>query len=140
MRLLLSHNLDVNATDGDGLSPLMQAAGFGDHKLADMLIARGANLNWKDGDGISALIAFDGVFHDLSMQRKLIARGADPQVQDKQGRTLLIAAAASDTTTPEVMRELLELGYDPLTATKNRHVAAQDLALNFHRQRALLHP
>ena len=134
MRLLLSRELDVNATDEDGLSPLMLAAGFADHKLADMLIARGANLNWKDGDGISALNAFDAVFYDFSMQRKLIARGADPQAEDKQGRTLLIAAAASDTTTPEVMRELLNLGYDPLKATKNLHGRTEN-AVDWARKR-----
>jgi ankyrin repeat protein len=53
-RLLLDAGADVNAQQGDGFTPLMEAAQVGDIELARMYLAAGADPSIKREDGTSS--------------------------------------------------------------------------------------
>lgn len=49
--LLIKHGANVNATGLDDVTPLMDAASFGNQKLVKMLIDKGADPNFKNKKG-----------------------------------------------------------------------------------------
>jgi ankyrin repeat protein len=53
--LLSSPGADVNATNANGSTPLLEAARYGHDDICRVLIAAGANLKAKDKDGKTAL-------------------------------------------------------------------------------------
>jgi len=64
--LLSGHNIDVNATDESGSTPLLEAARYGHDEICRILIAAGANLKVKDRDGKTALqLAIQGNHDDV---------------------------------------------------------------------------
>lgn len=69
VKLLTSKGYDINASDGDGYTPLMLAAREGNAKICDFLITRGANCDAKNSKGESA----------LSLARKLQGLGSDAE-------------------------------------------------------------
>ena len=78
-RLLLNAGADVDDTGADGNGALALAAMSGHPRLAEFLLARGANPN-ADGAGYSALHA--AVLRaDRSLVRMLLAWGADPNAR-----------------------------------------------------------
>jgi ankyrin repeat protein len=125
LRLLADRGLDVNervALDKDfQLTPLMIAAFQGNTKVMEMLLARGADSSFHNSLGFSAL-NIGASFHDFTPFRMLIAKGGDPKERHIGGEDLLMAAAASDTTTPEVIREIAKLGLDPKARAANLHI------------------
>jgi ankyrin repeat protein len=54
--LLSGKDVDVNITDTEGNTPLIEAARFGHDDIARTLIAHGADLQAKNKDGDSALM------------------------------------------------------------------------------------
>ena len=134
LRLVLDRGGDPNSMDEDNWTPLMEAGLFGDRAMSDFLLARRADVNRKDTDGASALIPY-GPILNLALHRTLLAKGADAFVKDNFGRTLLITAAASDTTTPEGIRVLLATGHDPTLKTPNLHTKEGESALDWARKR-----
>src|SRR5262249_35794541 len=53
---------------------------------------------------------------------KLIAGGADPKLRDSIGVDLMLMAAASDMSRPEMIKELVSLGADPKSRAINLHI------------------
>ncbi|HNY12347.1 MAG TPA: ankyrin repeat domain-containing protein, partial [Candidatus Wallbacteria bacterium] len=55
-KLQLEKGIDVNARDGEGMTPLMHAAIYGNREIVKMLLDKGADASVKDGEGFSALM------------------------------------------------------------------------------------
>ena len=130
-RRLLNAGADVDDTGADGNSALALAAMSGHPRLAEFLLARGANPN-ADGAGYSALHA--AVLRaDASLVRMLLARGADPNarltrstpvprwtyefvftLREKGATPFLLATKYLE---PELARMIAAAGADPLVRT-----------------------
>ena len=130
-RLLLNAGADVDDTGADGNGALALAAMSGHPRLAEFLLARGANPN-ADGAGYSALHA--AVLRaDRSLVRMLLAWGADPNarltrstpvprwtyefvftLREKGATPFLLATKYLE---PELARMIAAAGADPLART-----------------------
>ncbi|MYN63410.1 MAG: hypothetical protein F4X11_00015 [Acidobacteria bacterium] len=130
-RRLLNAGADVDETGADGNSALVLASMSGHPRLAEFLLARGANPN-AGGAGYTALHA--AVLRaDHSLARMLLARGADPNarltrstpvprwtyefvftLREKGATPFLLAAKYLE---PELARMIAAAGADPLART-----------------------
>ncbi|HUX73097.1 MAG TPA: quinoprotein dehydrogenase-associated putative ABC transporter substrate-binding protein [Steroidobacteraceae bacterium] len=92
---LLKVGAHVEARDGDGYTPLINAARFGFLDIARSLIAHKADVNQRDADGWTALLyaAYAG---DPRMIKLLLASGAQIDVKGGDGLTPLAVAAQYD--------------------------------------------
>ncbi|KAG8384936.1 hypothetical protein BUALT_Bualt04G0170000 [Buddleja alternifolia] len=95
IKLLASKGYDVNASDGDGYTPLMLAAREGNGKMCDLLISFGAHCNVKNAKGESALALarkFGGLGNEAenvilnALARKLVFGGAQVQKHTRGGK------------------------------------------------------
>ncbi len=130
-RHLLNAGADVDETGADGNSALVLAAMSGHPRLAEFLLARGANPN-ANGAGYTALHAAI-LRPDSSLVRMLLARGADPNarltrstpvprwtyefvftLREKGATPFLLATKYLE---PELARILGAAGADPLART-----------------------
>jgi len=92
VRVLLSHGAHVNAVDQLGESVLLKAAGKGNVKMCDLLIASGANMIKEEADRLLLQAALDG---NEVMSLFLIKNGADVNARERgsdQRKTALVAA------------------------------------------------
>jgi ankyrin repeat protein len=78
---VLQRGGEVNSTDEDGWTPLMEAGLYDDVAMADLLLAHHADVKTRDIDGQTALVPSVPI-SDLTLHRKLLARGADPENRD----------------------------------------------------------
>lgn len=96
---LLDAGANPNATDPNGTTPLMMAAGYGYADIVRILLARGANPRLASTDGITALdLARSGVpdidrFTVFNCQDDTVKAllAADPKLQDHTGNLPAIA-------------------------------------------------
>ena len=76
--LLLQYNMDANAVDGIGDTPLTLAAGKGHTRVAELLILHGADPNKANDEGDTALLKATRYGH-IKIAKLLLDKGADPQ-------------------------------------------------------------
>lgn len=126
--LLLDHGADPNDRGGDEKTPLMWAAMYKDKDVAALLVDHKADVSLTDPFGSTAL---NIVISSLSssapimgsnqdafeIARMLLAAGADPNTQDKQGQTPLNRL----TNQPDFGVK------EKLTALLREHGATEDL-------------
>jgi ankyrin repeat protein len=137
--VLINHGANVNARSISGFTPLLFAARQGDAHIVTMLLDAGADIdaamctsgpsarvrfeelagkdfnNAECSSGLNALmIASLGGFIDVA--KVLLSRGADPNIVDNTGKTVLHHAAASRI---EIVSALLEHGADPNLRVSN---------------------
>ena len=151
VKLLLDRRADPSATaPGRGVrtSALLEASLVGDAETMRLLIAAGADVKAMgfvelafalaadcaacadlvapalDAKAVStaALVLTPPVFDGAAIPA-LIARGADVNVVDGDGRTLLTRLAASDTATPSLFQALIAKGADVKPAGKRGETA-----------------
>jgi ankyrin repeat protein len=108
---LLDSGVDPDASDQDGVTPLMLSAFNGHSVIVLELLARGVMVDGKDRLGRTALLyAATGPFPETV--KILLDKGADPNIVDAgEHFTPLMHAAAEGNM--EVVRILLQSGADP---------------------------
>ena len=82
--LLETKDVDVNAKDKNGVTPLHEAADRGLADIAELLIAGGANVNAEDYDGNTPLHLAIGGGH-AEIARLLVIQGANVNAKDNYG-------------------------------------------------------
>ncbi|KAJ0973063.1 hypothetical protein J5N97_021022 [Dioscorea zingiberensis] len=95
VRLLMNLGLDVNATNGDGYTPLMLAAREGHGTICELLLACGAEYDIKTQEGETALSlarankvfgnTAEGVIMDV-MAKDLVLQGSRVKKHTKRGK------------------------------------------------------
>lgn len=113
---LLRAGADANA-EHDGVTPLHQAAMFGQRRIVELLAAAGADLETRDHYTGETPIMTAAACHRTETVRALIGLGAKVNARSNAGGTALSAAARSDSVA--ITRFLLKHGADP-------HVDDQD--------------
>ena len=102
LELLLINNADVNATDGNGRTPLHSATIQGYTAFALQLLARGADVNARTSKGETPLhfaaIGHNPYANTMGIAELLLDKGADVNAKTKDGQTPLSdAVSAGDT-------------------------------------------
>jgi ankyrin repeat protein len=90
--LLLQHGADVNARDGDGATPLHNAAVSGRRELAALLLDKGADREARDSESGATPLYQAAAWGRTTLVELLLARGADVNARNKAGVTPLVAA------------------------------------------------
>jgi ankyrin repeat protein len=103
VRVLIEHGADLNQLSTGAIAqvpPLGTAAFVRSVPLARVLLDAGADVNGQGAEGFTALhaAAHNG---DVELTRELLARGADPALEDSRGRT------PADLAANDELRELL---------------------------------
>ncbi|HOY68404.1 MAG TPA: ankyrin repeat domain-containing protein [Candidatus Ozemobacteraceae bacterium] len=115
--LLASGSDLVNSVDGNGLTPLHQAARLGNAAAADVLIRRGALVGARDAKGntpLHLIAEATDTAEAVATGKRLISAGASVNAANHVGATPLHAVAVSDTSYEAVALFLLRAGADPL--------------------------
>lgn len=96
VRALLAHDVDLDATDGAGYTPLYRAVGEGNLAMVELLLEAGADVNLSHDlvhrvppsrvQGVRVLMraARDG---HVEIVERLLRAGADPNARDAHGRS-----------------------------------------------------
>lgn len=109
---LLQSGIDVNTVNEEGVSPLMLASYHGFKPLAEMLLQHGAKVDARNSRRETAL-RLAGSSHPDTV-KLLLEHGADPNVRDFYGKTLLVSVCeAGADHDAETLRLLLDHGADP---------------------------
>jgi ankyrin repeat protein len=119
-KLLIDRGANVNAS-GLGMTPLFGAVNGNRAVLVHLLLEHGADATAKDQSG-AGVLAYATSHADAAIFRELINRGADPKLRNSVGVDVMFMAAASDMSSPEMIKELVRLGADPKGRAVNLHV------------------
>lgn len=118
-----AEGIDVDASEGDGMTPLHQAAAMGRTDVVAWLLSQGANVNarrhdvFEDGEVggdhgatvlMTAVEAFFAKDAALEVIRMLLDAGADVHARDHQERTVLHRGLEY----PERIARMIEAGAD----------------------------
>jgi len=123
---LIDLGLPLDASDEQGCTALLRAAGGGHLELVRQLLERGANLHHVSHSGVTPLSAAVSMGH-TSVIACLLQAGAEIEHRLPGGFTVLMLAAARGL--PEACRDLLAAGANPRVHGKQGltalHCAAQ---------------
>jgi ankyrin repeat protein len=109
VRALLQQQVDVNAPEVDGTTPLHWAAHQGDLEAAQLLIRVGANVKAANRYGVTPL-TLACIKANAAMAESLLKAGADPNTSLPEGETVLMTAARTGNV--DLLRVLLAHGAD----------------------------
>ena len=110
VRALLKQAVDVNGSQGDGMTALHWAATHGDAELAAMLVYAGANVRATTRLGAYTALHLASQAGSASVIKTLVAAGANVNAPTSTGATPLMLAATSGTA--DAVTVLLELSAD----------------------------
>jgi len=102
VRLLIDKGARVDVIDNDGKTPLHAANQYGDHRaeVTRELLRAGAKVNVRDAWGRTAL-HHAAYYRDADAVALLLEHGADPSIQDNDGKT-----PADSVRDPEIKKLL----------------------------------
>ena len=131
---LIECGANVNVADGNGTTPLQQAAYNGSIETVQALLAKGASASLGDHNG-RAPLHIACTMRRADVVELLLEAGADPNaaIDDIQEGTPLIAAARQGYLKPVSL--LLEAGADPLAKSKRGATAAKVAAYTLRKGR-----
>lgn len=118
VKRLLDQGADVKAKDKKGRTALMHAAENGHTEVMKLLVNHGAVVNTVDELGNTPI---KWVVNDLDTVKFLIKNGADVDRANKNGFTLLMAAAQRGAT--DVVKFLIQRGADVTAKTSGGDTA-----------------
>jgi ankyrin repeat protein len=95
---LVSQGANVNAKNGTGVTPLMEAVNIGDTGAAKFLLAHGAIVDLKDSKGTTALSIASGRLYGDIVELLLLNEANVNGSHDENGRTPLLSAIAAVAT------------------------------------------
>ena len=124
IRILIEKGATLDGTDNRGLTPLMHAAGNGNLKAVELLLAKGADVNAVSaekpetvkngpialGNLTALMLAAPAGGPDVT--RALLDAGAKVNAVDVRQMTPLMLAVASDHADPRTVHLLLQRGAD----------------------------
>ena len=129
---LLSRNVNINATDRDGRTPMMLAAFNGHTGIVKAFLERGAPVNAIDSAGRTALIyASTGPYPETV--KLLLSHQADPDISDNKDKFTALMFAASEGQL-EVVRILLANNANPFLKDKDNDNAEIFARRNGHNE------
>jgi quinoprotein dehydrogenase-associated probable ABC transporter substrate-binding protein len=105
----VQHGAQVNSTDGNGNTPLVNAARFGFNPVATYLLQQKADPNRADRGGWTPLM-YAAYNDNAPLIKELVARGASLTAKDEEQLTAL--AIASQNGKAKATDELLKSGAD----------------------------
>ncbi|KAI5805309.1 ankyrin repeat-containing domain protein [Peziza echinospora] len=110
---LLAAGADVNGRDGAGETPTMVAA-RGNASVLQWLLQHGGDVHARSADGRTALHRAESVAN----MKALLRAGADPNAQDRDGNTPLLAMRMKEESDlqywwPQILTELMAHGASP---------------------------
>ncbi|HWB58001.1 MAG TPA: ankyrin repeat domain-containing protein [Chthoniobacteraceae bacterium] len=91
VKLLLEHGADINAKDGQGMTPLAWAAYNGHDDVCALLLEHGADGSITDDEGRNAAWYCAGGAHNPATLEMLLKKGVKVTGKDKRGTTILQA-------------------------------------------------
>jgi len=117
-KALIDYSVDVNSSQDDGTTALMDAASAANYPMVSLLVSHGAEIDRCDREGQSALIDAAG-FQDIRSVRLLLDRGADINRRSPStntwGTALMRAIVNRDVP---MVRLLIARGADPNLSCK----------------------
>lgn len=96
----------LNAANDEGYTPLMLAAYYGHEEMASYLVKNGALIDGKSKYGTPIMAAT--VKNNETIVDVLLAHGADPNIQDTNGKNALLYCATFGLNT--IAEKLLKAG------------------------------
>ena len=99
----------LNAANAEGYTPLMLAAYYGHEEMTSYLVKNGAAIDGKSKFGTPIMAAT--VKNNESIVDVLLAHGADPNIQDTNGKTALLYCSTFGLNT--IAEKLLRAGANP---------------------------
>jgi ankyrin repeat protein len=130
VRALIAQGTNVNARDGNRITPLGNAIFRNNLPIVQELITLGADVNARNNHGGTELITAVVTRRQLPIIRELITRGADVNARDNFGDTALIHAASRDQL--PIIRELITRGADVNARNNNGGTALIHAAYRDH--------
>lgn len=122
----LTRGADANGVGRQGRTGLHVAATFGNHAIARLLIAAGADVDARD-DGRWTPLHFAARAQDVALAEVLVAAGAHVDAQNEHGNTPLFCAVSTSQGEGGMIQFLLGRGAD--RGIKNLHgVSALEFA------------
>ena len=95
--VLIGAGADMEATDGDGRTPLQIAAAYGHLDYVELLVDRGASVHSPGADGVEPLlVALGGGWEDVAVA--LVEHGADANARDEHGDSAVAMAERKGMT------------------------------------------
>ncbi|KAM0940624.1 putative ankyrin repeat-containing domain-containing protein [Dioscorea sansibarensis] len=126
VRLLMNLGLDVNATNGDGYTPLMLAAREGHSTICELLLACGAAYDIKTPEGETAL--------SLARVSKVFDNKAEDMIMDVMAMDLVLQGSRVKKHTKfgkgrphkKMLKMVMELGVLRWGKARRRNVACRE--------------
>lgn len=109
VQLLLKHKARIDARDRQRRCALHEAASAGHADIAAVLLAAGANLEARDAQARTPWLEAARAGH-AGVLEILLPHQPDMAAVDQEGRNALMLACAAESSSPGMVRRLLELG------------------------------